>query len=275
LRQKYRRGRSTTANAIIDWFIVSAREDRISVPACSRTAEIKTVEELMKFRAMVLIGLAASMSLASGCATKKYVRNRVNERATPIENRTGELEETSRRNTQDISRISRDVEDVRGRADRAQQQADRAASAAEQANTRVTGVEQSVSDLRAGLDKFTVQKTVTVLFMVKKAELLPEAMAALDELASQIKDRNGFVLEIEGFASADGTDELNDRLSQARSEAVRRYLADRHSVPLHRMFILGFGESRPVADNSTLDGRIQNRRVQVRLLTNNLVGQKG
>jgi outer membrane protein OmpA-like peptidoglycan-associated protein len=229
----------------------------------------------MKFRAMVLIGLASSLFLASGCATKKYVRNRVNERATPIENRTGELEETSRRNTQDISRISRDVEDVRGRADRAQQQADRAASAAEQANTRVTGVEQSVSDLRAGLDKFTVQKTVTVLFMVKKSELLPEAMSALDELASQIKDRNGFVLEIEGFASSDGTDELNDKLSQARSEAVRRYLADRHSVPLHRMFIVGFGESRPVADNSTLDGRIQNRRVQVRLLTNNLVGQKG
>jgi outer membrane protein OmpA-like peptidoglycan-associated protein len=224
---------------------------------------------------MVLIGLAASLSLASGCATKKYVRNRVNERATPIENRTGELEETSRRNTQDISRISRDVEDVRGRADKAQQQADRAASAAEQANTRVTGVEQSVSDLRAGLDKFSVQKTVTVLFMVKKADLLPEAMSALDELASQIKDRNGFVLEIEGFASADGTDELNDKLSQARSEAVRRYLADRHNVPLHRMYMLGFGESRPVADNSTLEGRIQNRRVQVRLLTNNVVGQKG
>ena len=229
----------------------------------------------MKVRAMVLIGLAASLSLASGCATKKYVRNRVNERATPIENRTGELEETSRRNTQDISRVSRDVEDVRGRADKAQQQADRAASAAEQANTRVTGVEQSVSDLRAGLDKFSVQKTVTVLFMVKKADLLPEAMSALDELASQIKDRNGFVLEIEGFASADGADELNDRLSQARSEAVRRYLADRHNIPLHRMYMLGFGESRPVADNSTLEGRIQNRRVQVRLLTNNVVGQKG
>ena len=229
----------------------------------------------MKFRAGLTIGLAVLLSLATGCATKKYVRNRVGERATPLESRTGELEETSRRDTQEISRISRDVEDVRGRADRAQQQADRAASSAEQANTRVAGVEQSVTDLRSSLDKFTVQKTVTVLFQVKKAELLPEAMSALDELASQIKDRNGFVLEIEGFASADGAAELNDRLSQARSESVRRYLADRYNIPLHRMFILGFGTSRPIADNSTPEGRIQNRRVQVKLLTNNAVGQKG
>ena len=229
----------------------------------------------MKFRAGLVVSLAVLLSLASGCATKKYVRNRVGERATPLENRTGELEETSRRNTQDISRISKDVEDVRGRADRAQQQADRAASSAEQANTRVGGVEQTVTDLRSNLDKFTVQKTVTVLFQVKKSELLPEAMSALDELASQIKDRNGFLLEIEGFASSEGDAELNDRLSQARSESVRRYLADRYNVPLHRMYIVGFGVSRPVADNATPEGRIQNRRVQVRLLTNNAVGQKG
>ena len=73
----------------------------------------------MKFKAMAVISIALAMLFASACATKKYVRNRVNERVTPLENRAGELEETSRRNTQDISRISRDVEDVRGRADRA------------------------------------------------------------------------------------------------------------------------------------------------------------
>jgi OmpA-OmpF porin, OOP family len=227
----------------------------------------------MKLKAMAVIGLAVALSFVSACATKKHVRNRVNERVTPLENRAGELEETSRRNTQDISRIGREVEDVRLRSDRAQQQADRAASAAEQANTRVTGVEKSVSDLRTNLDKYSVQKTVTVLFKVGRSELLPEAMTALDELASQIKDRNGFLLEIEGFASADGDTVMNDRLSQARSEAVRRYLGERHNIPLFRMYILGFGESRPVAANETREGRMQNRRVEVRLLTNNAVGQ--
>jgi outer membrane protein OmpA-like peptidoglycan-associated protein len=228
----------------------------------------------MIIKATAFIGLAIAIALTSACATKKHVRNRINERVTPLENRTGELEETSRRNTQEISRLGREIEDVRLKTETAQQQADRAAAAAEQANTRVSGVEQSVSDLRSNLDKYTLQKTVTVLFMVRKSDLTEEAMAALDELASQIRDRNGFILEIEGFASADGTTELNDRLSQARSEAVRRYMAERHNIPLFRMAILGFGESRPIAPNETLEGRMQNRRVEVRLLTNNAVSQQ-
>ncbi|HJQ27185.1 MAG TPA: OmpA family protein [Blastocatellia bacterium] len=227
----------------------------------------------MRRNVMAVACLALAVLLSSACATKKYVRNRVNERATPLENRTGELEETSRRNTQDINRIRTDVSEVGTRTDRAQQTADKAASAAEQANTRVSGVEQSVTDLRSNLDKYTVQKTVTVWFKVNKSDLQPEAMAALDELAGQIKDRNGFLLEIEGFASVDGKADLNERLSQARSEAVRRYLAEHHNIPLFRMSILGFGASRPVADNSTQEGRQQNRRVEVRLLTNNAVGQ--
>jgi outer membrane protein OmpA-like peptidoglycan-associated protein len=227
----------------------------------------------MKLKAMAAVSIAVAVMLGSACATKKYVRNRVNERATPLESRTGELEETSRRNTQDISRVGRDVEEVRQRTDRAQQQADRAASSAEQANTRVNGVEQTVSDLRTNLDKYTVQKTVTVGFKAGKSDLQPEATAALDELASQIKDRNGFLLEIEGFASSEGKPLLNERLSQERSEVVKRYMAERHNVPLFRMSILGFGVSRPVADNETKEGRMQNRRVEVRLLTNNAVSQ--
>ena len=137
----------------------------------------------------------------------------------------------------------------------------------------MTGVEQTVSDLRTNLDKYTVQKTVTIQFKAGKSELLPEAMASLDELAGQIRDRNGFLLEIQGYASAEGKSELNERLSQARSEGVRRYLADHHNIPLFRMSILGFGTSRPIADNQTREGRMQNRRVEVRLLTNNAVSQ--
>src|SRR5262245_37971293 len=127
----------------------------------------------MRLTGPVVLGVVIGLSLTSGCATKKYVRNRVNERATPLENRTGELEETSRRNTQEIGRLSRDIDEVKGRVDRVQQQADRAAASAEQANTRVTSVEQSVSELRNNLDKYALQKTVTVLFKVAKWELTP------------------------------------------------------------------------------------------------------
>jgi OOP family OmpA-OmpF porin len=228
----------------------------------------------MKRRAVIVLGLVVAVGLGASCATKKYVRNRVNERVTPVENRAGELEETSRRNTQEISRLSRDIQEVRSLADRAQQEAERAASSAEQANTRVAGVEQSVADIRANLDKYSLQRTVTVKFDAAKSQLTSEATAALDDLASQIKDHTGFILEIEGFASAEGPAALNERLSQERCEAARRYMADRHDIPVFRMFILGFGTSRPVADNSTLEGREQNRRVEVRLLTSAGAGAK-
>ena len=108
--------------------------------------------------------LALSVVFESGCATKKYVRNRVAERVTPLENRTGELEETSRRNTQQLGELRTGVEDARTRADRAQTTAKTRTTSADQANNRVTGVERNVEDLRENLDKYTTQTTSMVFF---------------------------------------------------------------------------------------------------------------
>ncbi|HXG95360.1 MAG TPA: OmpA family protein [Blastocatellia bacterium] len=227
----------------------------------------------MKTRLVVLLALSTIVVLTSiGCATKKYARNRINERVAPLEARTGELEETSRRNSQDIGRLGTDLNDVRGRADRAQSQADTALSRADEANTRAGSVEQNVNDLRTNLDKYTVQNTATVNFKFDSYQLTPEAKAALDQLAAQIKDRENFILEIEGFADATGTDAYNNQLTQKRADAVRRYLAEQHNIPLFRMHILGFGEVRPVAENTTRAGRAQNRRVEIRLLTRSVSG---
>lgn len=227
----------------------------------------------MKSRLLILIALTTIVTFGSiGCATKKYVRNRVSERVTPLEQRTGELEETSRRNSQDIGRLSTDITDVRGRADRAQSQADTALSRADEANTRVNGAEQSVTDLRTNLDNYTLQNTAGVHFNFDSYELTPEAIASLDQLAAQIKDRNNFILEIQGFADWIGKDGYNNQLTQRRADAVRRYLAETHNIALFRMHILGFGEMRPVADNKTREGRAENRRVEIRLLTRNIGG---
>jgi outer membrane protein OmpA-like peptidoglycan-associated protein len=227
----------------------------------------------LKSKLTILLALTALVVVSSvGCATKKYVRNRVSERVTPLEHRTGELEETSRRNTQDISRLSTDITEVRGRADRAQSQADTALTRADEANTRVTGAEQSVTDLRANLDSFTLQNTASVRFDFDSYELTPEAKEALDQLASQIKDRDNFILEIQGFADWIGSDAYNNQLTQRRANAVRRYIAEQHDIALFRMHILGFGKIRPVADNKTPEGRAENRRVEIRLLTRNIGG---
>src|SRR5947209_2733452 len=119
--------------------------------------------------------MALAVAFESGCATKKYVRNRVAERVTPLENRTSELEETSRRNSQQIGQLRTGIDDARLRADRAQATADTASSSAEQANTRVAGVERNVEDLRSNLDKYTIQTTSMVFFRPGSAVLTKEA----------------------------------------------------------------------------------------------------
>jgi OmpA-OmpF porin, OOP family len=225
----------------------------------------------MKKRIAVVFALSLLVVFSSAaCATKKYARNRVNERVTPLEQRTGELEESSRRNTQDIGRLGTDINDVRGSADRAQSQADAALSRADEAGQRAGAVEGSVNDLRTNLDKYSLQNTATLNFKFDSFALTPEAKESLDQVAAQIKDRQNFILEIQGFADATGPDSYNNQLTQKRADAVRRYLAEQHDIPLFRMHILGFGEVRAVADNKTRAGRAQNRRVEIRLLTRNV-----
>jgi OmpA-OmpF porin, OOP family len=223
----------------------------------------------------LLMGLG--VALQSGCATKKYVRNRVAERVTPLENRTSELEETSRRNTQQISELKTGVDDVRTRADRAQSTADHASSSAEQANTRVSGVERNVEDLRANLDKYTLQGTSTVFFKPGSAVLTTEAMAQLDTFTARITDR-GFVMEIVGYGDSDKETNYNQRLAQLRAEAVQRYLADKRNIPIMRMFSAGFGAARPMMQNASASSTTSSsgtaqtlpRRVEIHLLTNPL-----
>ena len=237
---------------------------------------------------LVALVLVVGVMFETGCATKKYVRNRIAERVQPLENRTTELEETSRRNTQQISELRTGIEEVRGRADRAQQTADRAASAAEQANTRLGGIETNVDELRSNMDSYTLQNTAMVFFRPGSATLTPEGMAQLDNFASQITDRSGFVLEIVGFGDTERATRLNQSLAQMRAEAVQRYLADKANIPVMRMYALGFGAGRPITQNvSTMpndqtstsaspistsnNSRALYRRVEIRLLTNNAV----
>jgi outer membrane protein OmpA-like peptidoglycan-associated protein len=228
----------------------------------------------MKIRITTVLALSLFIVFGStACATKKYARTQINERVTPLEQRTGELEETSRRNSQDITSLNNNVKDISGRADRAQAQADTALARANEVNTRADGIEQNVGNLRENLDKYAVQNTATVNFKLESYQLSPEAQLALDNLAAQIKDRNNFILEIQGFADDKGSDNYNHQLTAKRAEAVRRYLAEKHNISLYRMHILGFGEVRPVADNTTKEGRAQNRRVEIHLLTRNVTGR--
>src|SRR5437870_2858420 len=98
----------------------------------------------MEMKRLLLVSILAILIPltfgGSGCSTKKYVRQTVNERVTPLEGRTQELEETVRRNTQDIrgvdERLSKRIDDVTGRVERAQ-------ATAETANTRAVAADEN------------------------------------------------------------------------------------------------------------------------------------
>jgi len=221
-----------------------------------------------RFSLAIVLAVTVGVGLTSGCATKKYVRQRIDERAAPLENRTGELEETSRRNSADIQRLGSEVTDARGRADRAQESATAAQNTANDAVSRADTATRRVGELNEkveNLDAFTLQRTLAVTFRVSRWQLDETATAALDDLANQLRGKKGYVLEIQGFTDATGSDQRNRDLSERRARAVYQYLAERHEIPLHRMNLLGLGEGKPVAENTTREGRAQNRRVEVRL----------
>jgi OOP family OmpA-OmpF porin len=224
----------------------------------------------------LVLSLAIGTLVSSGCATKKYVRQRIDERVAPIENRTGELEETSRRNSADIGRLNTEVADARSRADRAQTAADRAQSSANDAQASAAQASQSaqrvserVDTIVENIDAYSLSRTVTITFALNRATLSEEAMADLDALASQLQGQKGYVLDIQGYTDATGGTRKNIEISDRRARAVYQYLAER-GIPLFRMNLLGFGEGQPVADNTTRDGRAQNRRVEVRVMTTSL-----
>jgi len=107
----------------------------------------------------------------------------------------------------------------------------------------------------------------SIKFPANKAQLTPEAQARLDELVTRLRAENKNVyLEIQGYADATGSPQVNERLGAERAEAVRRYLSS-HGVPLNRINTISYGESNPIAPNNTRAGRAENRRVVIQVLS--------
>jgi OmpA-OmpF porin, OOP family len=189
----------------------------------------------------------------------------VTSQVVPVENRVGEAETRLSEAEQNAKRLSGQVEELTQVANLASGGAAAAQKAADQA---LEGVNKT-NDRISSLDDFEEKDLKTVNFKVGSAILTPEAKTMLDEIATQAKSERAFVIEVRGFASSDGSTALNDRLSERRADAVVRYLAQQHEIPLRRIILpFGYGEAIPVADNTTREGRKQNRRVEVKILVN-------
>ena len=103
-----------------------------------------------------------------------------------------------------------------------------------------------------------------VLFRAGRAELADVSFAVLGSLASVIRDC-GTRIEIATHTDAKGDAEINQRLSQRRADAVRKRLVQ-NGVAAEHLVAVGYGESQPVADNASSEGRKANRRVEFRVL---------
>ncbi|HMG35522.1 MAG TPA: OmpA family protein [Blastocatellia bacterium] len=130
-----------------------------------------------------------------------------------------------------------------------------------------------VEEVISGLDQYEVTKRTAVTFAASSAVLSPEAKAALNEIAQEASDKDGYVIEVEGHASSDGDVDQNRRLSQRRAEAVVTYLVETNLIPPRRIVVpVGAGSANPIADENSREGREQNRRVEVKLLVNRTLG---
>jgi outer membrane protein OmpA-like peptidoglycan-associated protein len=106
-----------------------------------------------------------------------------------------------------------------------------------------------------------------ILFDVNKAELRPVAKQNLDKMAEILNEYKDTNILVVGHTDSDGTEEYNQTLSMRRAQAVSNYLAE-HMVSTSRMTVEGRGETAPVADNSTPEGKQANRRVEVGIIAN-------
>jgi outer membrane protein OmpA-like peptidoglycan-associated protein len=154
-------------------------------------------------------------------------------------------------------------------------------SPVEQANQRLSGQVDELGEVSklarneagraneriSSLDDYEVQHSAAVYFKVNSSIISPEDRRALDDLAQKATTIKGYVIEISGYADSTGNVERNRVLSQQRADAVVRYLQENFEIPLRRIVTpFGYGQLRPVADNTTAEGRRQNRRVEVKVL---------
>jgi len=124
--------------------------------------------------------------------------------------------------------------------------------------------------LKAALTGNKIEIKEMVQFDLNSPVIKPESFALLDDVAKIMKDHPELTkIAIEGHASADGDDNQNLLLSDARAKSVMAYLVAKGGIDAKRMTAEGFGEKKPIADNNTEEGRIKNRRVEFNVVERN------
>ncbi len=205
--------------------------------------------------AMVVL-LVAGVTL-TGCATKTYVNDQIAAHDGVASTKMSEIQSSVEENQKAISDLEAKDAELEARIDKISETAQDALRRAQEAGVLAKGT-------------FLYEVVLTdenVKFGFDKAELSDAAKAELDKFASKIKaDNEGVYLEVQGHTDNIGSEKYNLKLGYMRAEKVLEYLKTQHGFPLHRMNVNSYGEYKPIADNSTKEGRAQNRRVALVVL---------
>ena len=105
-----------------------------------------------------------------------------------------------------------------------------------------------------------------IFFETGKAILRPESFDALDQVLRFLENNPSMKLEISGHTDNTGSLRINQKLSRDRASAVVDYMVER-GIPAEMLIFKGYADTQPVADNSTSEGREQNRRVEFKVLS--------
>jgi outer membrane protein OmpA-like peptidoglycan-associated protein len=199
----------------------------------------------------------------------------VKTQTAPIVEHTGQLEDKTAANGRAIhdtdDRAQAGIKQAQGSADSATQNAQgaqKAAGDAESAANDAVHRADSLDSVVKGLDNYKAMANATVNFGFDKAVLTKDDKDQLDTFAAQLTSAKGYILEVTGGTDSTGPAQYNYDLSQRRADAVVQYLAAKYNIPAHRFYLIGIGKDQEVAPNDTADGRKQNRRVQIQLLSN-------
>jgi outer membrane protein OmpA-like peptidoglycan-associated protein len=228
-------------------------------------------ESWMKRVAVIGILALAGLALTAGCASKKEVTRET----TPITNKVNELDDLTAQTTRNIrsldTRTQQGIQEAQARAGEADQHALASGQQADQAQqlaaTALNGT-NALAERVSNFDNYTPVTEIAVHFAFDKAELTRPDKQQLDELARQIPNAKGYIVQIEGNTDSVGNPQYNYELSQRRASSVTQYLAHKYNVPPHKIYVIGLGKDRPETNNTTAQGRAENRRVEVRLMSN-------
>jgi OmpA-OmpF porin, OOP family len=226
-------------------------------------------------KASSIFGMALAsglvLFLTVGCSSKNYVRSQT----TPLIQQTNELDAKTAADHRAIedtdARAKAGIANAQAAAASADQHAMAAGQAADSANRSAQDAYNRVDSLSgvvANLDSYKPLAEVSVTFAFDKAVLTADDKKQLDDLATQLQSARGYILQLTGGTDSTGDAQYNYELSQRRADAVANYLQSKYNIPPHKFYLVGIGKDQQVADDKTREGRAQNRRVEIKLLTN-------